>query len=287
MGLFAAGQHAVPQGFVINNVVAAHQARQVEGLAGGVEGHGALARVLADRLGGGMLVAVEQDVGPDFVGDDGHIIGAVDFHRALDLPALPHTAAGVVGGAEDGRMDVVLLQQAVHVVKIHPPHAVFVPVQGAVDDAVAIGFQRAGKADVGGAVDQHGIAGGGQAAQGRHYAAQNTVFVADGLFGQVGHAVAVSLPVGDSLVVGVRRGKVAVQRVLSAFNDGGRDRGHGGKVHVRDPHGDDGKAVLRLARCKAARLAQGIHRQRIHPAAVVHSGKIVFHDRSPLLHVFA
>ena len=91
------GQHTVPQGGVINDMVAAHQPRQVEGLAGGIQRHRALPGVLADRLGGGMLVAVEQDIGPDLVRDDHAVIGAVHFHSLLNLAAFPYTAAGVVG----------------------------------------------------------------------------------------------------------------------------------------------------------------------------------------------
>ena len=68
--------------------------------------HGALARVLADRLGGGMLVAVEQDVGPDFVGDDGHIVGAVDFSHSTQTNALSYLIPIVEGSANHGSSHV-------------------------------------------------------------------------------------------------------------------------------------------------------------------------------------
>ena len=56
----------------------------------------------------------------------------------LQLPTLPHTAAGVVGRAEHGGVDLVLHDLLLHVLKIHPPHAVLVLLQGAVDNVVAV-----------------------------------------------------------------------------------------------------------------------------------------------------
>ena len=49
---------ALPQGFVVDNVVAADEPRQVEGLGGGVESYRALAGVLRDGLQGNVLVAL-------------------------------------------------------------------------------------------------------------------------------------------------------------------------------------------------------------------------------------
>ena len=43
-----------------------------------------------------MREARAHDVGPDLVGDDHAVVGGVELHRALDLPALPHVAAGVL-----------------------------------------------------------------------------------------------------------------------------------------------------------------------------------------------
>ena len=77
-------------------------------------------------------------------------------------------------------MDAVLFQQAVHVIKIHPPYTGIITVQRAVHDAVAVGFQRVGKTDVGRAVYQHGVAGRSQAAEGGHQPTKDAVLVSDG-----------------------------------------------------------------------------------------------------------
>ena len=276
MCFFAAGGHTVPQRFVVYDVVASDQPGQVEGLAGGVQRDRALAGILTDGLGGDVLVAAQDDIGPDLVGDDGHAVFAVDVHGLFNFPPLPHAAAGVVGRAENRRMDVVFFAFAVHVGVVHPPDAVLVLHQRAVYDAVAVILQRVSEADVGGAVQQHRVAGGGQAPQRRRHAAQHTVFVTDGVLGQPLDAVAVALPADDGVIVGVRRQEIAVQRVGRARNDSGGDGGYGGKVHVGHPHGDSRKAVFGCGRRKAG-FAQALHSECIFAVAVVNGGKIVGH----------
>ena len=54
-------------------------------------------------------------------------------------------------------MDVVLGELALHVLKVHAPHALVVELKRAVDNTIARGLDGLGKADVGRAVDQHRI----------------------------------------------------------------------------------------------------------------------------------
>ena len=269
------GPDPVAEGLVVDDVVAAHQTRQIEGLAGSVQGHGAVSGVVADRLGGNVAGAVQDQVGPDLVGDDGDVVGPVDLHGLLNFPALPDPAAGVVGRAEHGRMDAVLFELAVHVGKVHAPDAVLVQAQGRVDDAVAGVGERTGEADVGGAVEQHRVAGGGAGAHGGHQTAQNAVFVADGVCGQAGDAVALLVPAADGVEVLLPGGEVAVGRMGGPADDGLGDGGAGGEVHVGHPHGDGVKAVFGRAGGRTA--AKTVHRQSVHPPAVQNRSKIVSH----------
>ena len=84
---------------------------------------------------------------------------AIDVHGALDLATLPHAAAGIVRRAENRSMDVVLRELSLHVLKVHAPYALVVELQRAMDNTVARGLDGLGKADVGGAMDQHRITG--------------------------------------------------------------------------------------------------------------------------------
>ena len=59
--------HAIAQVVVVDDVIAAHEARQVEGLGRRVDGHGAIAGVLAHALRRDVLVARQDDVAPDLV----------------------------------------------------------------------------------------------------------------------------------------------------------------------------------------------------------------------------
>ena len=158
VGLVGHGAHAVAQRLVIDDVVAADQTRQVERLAGCVEGNRAHAGILAHRLRRDMLVPRQDDIGPNLVRDHHAIVLAIDVHGALDLVALPYAAAGIVRRAEHRGMDVVLRELILHVLKVHAPHALVVELKRAVDNAITRGFDGLGKTDVGGAVDQHRIA---------------------------------------------------------------------------------------------------------------------------------
>ena len=76
------------------------------------------------------------------------------------------------------------------------------------DQLVAVVFQTVGKADIGGAVDQNLIAPGAHAVQGADDAAQNAVFIADVLPGQVRNTVSLCLPADDGIVI--FRGRVKI-----------------------------------------------------------------------------
>ena len=264
---------AVPQAVVVDDVIAAHQPRQVEGLGGRVQRHGALAGVLADRLGRDVLVAGQHQVAPDLVRDHRHVVLAVDFHGLLHLPAGPDPAAGVVRRAEDGRVDVVLLQLFVHVGVVHPPHAVLVLVQRAEHDAVAVIFQHMGKADVGGRVQKDGVAGRAQHPQRGGHAAQHAVFVADVPGFQAGHAVAGALPVQNGVIVFLPGRKIAKGGVPGAVDDGVGDAGGGGKVHVRHPHGDAAESGVHLG----AGDGDAFHRNGVPAFPRQHGGKVKWH----------
>ena len=134
-------------------MIAADETGKVEGLGGGVEGGSAHPGVLTDGLGRDVLVAGEDDVRPDLVGYDVDIILFVQLHGLFQLPPLPDAAAGVVGAAQDGGVDVLFGEVLFHVGVVHPPDAILVLHQRGVDDVIAVVGQAAGEADVGGAVD--------------------------------------------------------------------------------------------------------------------------------------
>ena len=281
MGLVGHGAHAVAQCLVVDDVVAADQAREVKGLAGRIKGDRAHARVLAHRLRRDVLVPRTDDVRPNLVRDDHAIVLAIDVHGALDLVALPHAATGIVRRAENGSMDVVLCELALHVLKVHAPYALVVELKRAVHNAIARGLDGLGKTDVGGAMDQHRVAGLHIGAQRRHDAAQHAVFVADMLRRQTLNAVATALPFEDAVEVLGARIKVAKHRVLGTLNDVFLDRGDGGKVHVGHPHGDAVEALVRHVRSHTGDLAPGVNGDGIHTVAVDKRGKVVFHAELP------
>ena len=174
-------------------------------------------------------------------------------------------------------MDVLGAQLFLHIFKVHPPYAGLVPLQGAEHHVVAVVGEGAGEAHVGGGVEQHLAAPGAGHVQRADHAAQHAVLVADAFPGQPGHAVAVFLPGDDGVKVFIGGVKVAVGRVLRPADKRLGHGGHGGKVHVRHPHGDGVETRLGRGGGKPVRLAQTIHRDGVLAVAVRDGSEIVFH----------
>ena len=275
------GAHAVAQRLVIDDVVAADQARQVKRLAGRIEGNRAHAGILAHRLRRDMLVTRQDDIGPNLIRDHHAIVLAIDVHGTFDLVAPPYAAAGIVRRAEHRGMDVVLGELSLHVLKVHAPHAPIVELKRAVDNAIARGFDRLGKADVGGTVDQYRIARLDICAQRRHDTAQHAVFVADMLRRQALNAVATALPFDDAVEVLVTRIEIAKHGMLGALNDVFLNRGHRGKIHIRHPHGDAVEALVGCVRSHVGNFSPGVNGDGVHTVAVDKRGKVVFHAELP------
>ena len=96
VSLVGHGAHAVAQRLVVDDVIAADQARQVKRLARRIEGNRAHAGILAHRLRRDMLVPRQDDIGPNLVRDHHAIVLAINVHGALNLVTPPHAAAGIV-----------------------------------------------------------------------------------------------------------------------------------------------------------------------------------------------
>ena len=281
VSLVGHGAHAVAQRLVIDDVIAADQTRQVKRLARRIEGNRAHAGILAHRLRRDMLVPRQDDIGPDLVRDHHAIVLAINVHGTLNLVTLPHAAAGIVRRAEHRGMDVVLGEFALHVLKVHAPHALVVELKWAVDNTITRGFDRLGKTNVGGTVDQHRIARLDIRAQRGHDTAQHAVFVTDMFRAQTLDAIAATLPFDDAVKVLRARVKVAKHGMLGTLNDVLLDRGHRGKVHIRHPHGDAVEALVGCVRSHVGDLAPGVNGDGVHAVAVDKRAKVVFHAELP------
>ena len=165
-------------------------------------------------------------------------------------------------------MDVVLGELALHVLKVHAPHALVVEFKRAVDNTIARGFDRLGKTNVGGAVDQHRIARLDIRAQRRHDAAQHAIFVTDMFRAQTLNAVATALPFDDVVEVLGTRIEVAKHGVLSALDDVLLNRGHRSKIHVGHPHGNAVEALVWCVRSHTGDLAPRVNGDGVHAVAV-------------------
>ena len=177
-----------------------------------------------------MGAARHDDVRPDLIGEDDAVVCGIDLHGLLDLPALPDPSGGIVGGAENGQMDPVLPELPVHVLVVHAPDALGVPDEIAVDRFAAGALQHMGEADVGGRVEQDLLSGRGEHADGGAHAAQDPVFIADVFFFQIRDALAVPMPVQNSLIVGLRLPEIAEVGEADPLLQRLQDAGHKGSA---------------------------------------------------------
>ena len=129
-------------------------------------------------------------------------------------------------------------------------------------------------------MEQHLITPGAHNVQRSNHSAQHPVFIADMLLGQPGDAVAFLVPADDSVIIIIGGGEIAKGRVLRPLDDGGGNRGNGGEVHIRHPHGDGVETLTGGAGGETAGLSNGIHSNGVPSAAVHDGGEIVFHRKS-------
>ena len=278
MGGVSLTGHPVAQILVINDVIAAGQARQIEGFGGGIHRHRVLSCPVVHHQGGGVLMTGVHNIRPDFIADYQTLILFKHLHGLFQLPALPHTARRVVGRAEDGQMDLVLPQLPVHVLIVHPPYSLRILHKGAVHRHPPQHIHIRLEAHIDRAVQKNSVAGGGQGLHRAGHAAVHPVFIADVFLFQIGEAVAAGPPAYDFGKVFLPGLKIAVQRMLCPPDDGLRHRRAGGKVHVRHPHGNGIKALRRGLRLTApVFLADALDGGCIKAPPVDDGGKIVFH----------
>ena len=102
-------------------------------------------------------------------------------------------------------MDVVLLQLGGHILIVHAPDALLVLDQRRQDDPVAVLLYAVREANVGWAVEKHGVTWRGKGRKRGDQAAKHAVLVSNVCRLKAAHAVAPGLPVNDCLVVLIAR----------------------------------------------------------------------------------
>ena len=272
--------YPVSQPRIVDDMIAAHQACQIKCFGRRVKRRRALSGILADHLGWNMLISFQRQIRPDLVGDHIDVVFSAQFHKTFQFPALPHAPAGIMRRAENGGMDAVLYDFFLHIGKIHTPDIFRIQLQRTVNRMIPVIFQAHGKSHIGRRMKQHLVSFGTQYIQRAEHATEHAILISDVLCFQSAHSVAIFLPPDDGVKIFLRGAEVAVRRVRGPLCQRFRDGRHGGKIHIRHPHGNDGKTVLRRLRGKSRILAQTVHRYGILAAAVHNRCEIVFHKNN-------
>lgn len=103
-----------------------------------------------------MFVPFEDEVGMDLVTNDSDIVLSADFRIGMQLLYCPHTAHGVVGGAEDSRLYLVGFNFFFQIGKINFIMAVFKN-EGAVNEFPVILRDGGMKRMVNGLIDEDSV----------------------------------------------------------------------------------------------------------------------------------
>ena len=107
-------------------MVGTDQPCQIESLRWCIKCNGTVLRIFRYGLGRDMLMSFQDQVGPDFIGNNIDIISTVDFHCLLYFPALPDTSTWVMWGTENSCMNVVFSDFFLHIFKIHTPDSILI-----------------------------------------------------------------------------------------------------------------------------------------------------------------
>ena len=134
-------------------------------------------------------------------------------------------------------------------------------------------------------MEQNLVTRGRERLNGAGHTAVDPILIADVVSFQSGKTIALGLPGNNTLVVLVPRQEITIEGVLCPLDHGSRNGRAGGKVHVRHPHGNGIKSFLWSGRLVAPNLvADAIHGNGIHAAAIKDGSKIVLQNHLPSLY---
>ena len=169
-----------------------------------------------------------------------------------------------------------------HVFIVHAPDIFFIQLQGGVDNFIAVVPQGMGKADVGGAVNQHLVTPGAQHIQCADHPAQHAVGIGD-FFLPHSYLVVIFMPGGNFVIIFLPGRKITVSRMLCALDNGSGHGGDGWEIHVSHPHRNQVEALFAGAFGTVDGAARLVYRQSIQPLPVQNGSKIIFHGAASLV----
>ena len=176
-------------------------------------------------------------------------------------------------------MNRLFLQFFLHILKVHPPNAVFIPLQRAEYHIVAIIAETSGKSDICRGVKQYLVPLGAEYIQCTDYAAQHAVLISDAFPVQPLYAMPLLLPADDRIIIFLLRIKITIQRMSRPLRNPLGNRRNRGKIHVRHPHGNPAESLLHLY----ILIRDYLRGNSILSVPVNNIRKIVFHLRTSLL----
>ena len=168
---------SVTQSFVVNDVIASDQPRQVEGFGWSIKGDGSHPGIFRNRLGRNVLMTCQIQIRPDFIRNHINIMFPKQFHGFFKFPAFPCTTGWVVGTAKNRCVDLLFHQFLFHILIVHAPHIVFITNQWTVHQLISCISKGICKSYISWRMHQDLISFGAKNSRGTNHPSKNSVFI--------------------------------------------------------------------------------------------------------------
>ena len=223
-----------------------------------------------------MAKARHNDIRPDFIGNDLHIILFIKRYGFLKLGNFPHSPRGIMRRAENRSVDFFLLQLPFHILKVYPPNPLFITVQGTGNDGIAVIYKASCKSDIGRGMQKDLIPFRAENTQRGKKTPENPIFIGNVFRKETLYPVLRFLPVHNPFIIFLTRLKIAEAGMHDSIRHGFLNAGCRRKVHIRNPHRNRIKALFRCFGC-SRQLPDSVNCCRILPLPIYNTCKVEFH----------
>ena len=215
--------NALPERPIINDVIAADQSSQIKCFGWRIECYCTVLCIFWNRLRRNMLMSIQNDIRPDFIRNDCHIVFCIKFHCFFNLPALPDTSGWIMRWAENSCMNFIFHDFFFHIFKIHAPDSFFIFFQVTVHNMISVVVERSRKTNVCRCMNKYVISLGAKYMKGTCNTTKNSVFITDMLFFKSCYMISRLMPSDDAVKIFISCLKISVSRMFCSLDNCLRD----------------------------------------------------------------
>ena len=223
---------------------------------------------------------LQNNVRPDLIADDINIILFEKGICSLELLPLPDAPAGIMGRAENRRVNIPTADLLLHILIIHTPDPVLIPHKRTVDDLIAIVPESTCKTDISRCVHKHLVAARTEDIESTDQPPKHPVLISDTFGSKPSDPVPGLLPSNNRIKIFPSGTEITKGRMRDPLINRPGNCRTDRKIHIRHPHRNHIKTIFRTLRRKTAHISDGIYRHGIMPPTIHNGCKIIFHNNN-------